>query len=248
MIGVFDSGSGGLSVLAALRERAPRADVAYFGDIARAPYGVRSAEELEELTREGVARLQGLGATEIVSACNSVSLAVLAGAAGEMPAIEMTAPTARGMQAHAGKRVLLIATEATVRSGIYERALASVVRLDSLPIPELAGAIEFAAPRAEIARIAREAFASRARGRYDALLFGCTHYPLEREAIEAEARAAFGGIEAIDPAGFVAAAAAERFDCKGPGLTRFFISKESEAFRRRAAALFPAGGYTIEVP
>src|SRR3989344_198693 len=85
MIGLFDSGSGGLSVLTVLRSRVPRADICYFGDIVHAPYGERGAEELAALTRDGIARLVDAGASEIVSACNSVSLSVLMGAAGDNP-------------------------------------------------------------------------------------------------------------------------------------------------------------------
>ena len=246
MIGLFDSGSGGLSVLTALHSRIPQADVCYFGDIAHAPYGVRSQEELASLTVAGIGVLKDRGATEIVSACNSVSSAVLAGAAGDTPIVEMTKPTAIGMQKFRGKRVLLIATPATVASKIYERALANVVSLNSLAIAELAGAIEFGATDGVVADIVRDAFV-RKNDTYDALLLGCTHYPLVSEIIEREAEAVFGTIECIDPAGFVADEVERTFDCNGSGVMRFAISKDSEQFRNRVAELFPSSGYTIEV-
>lgn len=246
MLGLFDSGSGGLSVLVALRQRAPTADVHYFGDIAHAPYGVRSPEELVTLTKAGVAVLKRMGAEEIVSACNSVSPAVLSGAAGDVPAIEMTRPTARGMREYADKRVLLIATPATAASLIYERALTGMV-LDSLPIPPLAGAIEFGASDSEIAEITRAAFASRRGEHYDALLFGCTHYPLARHVIEREARRMFGNVTCIDPAQFVAQDVVERFHCEGAGSTRFAISQDSPEFRARIGQMFPSGNYSVEV-
>lgn len=246
MIGLFDSGSGGLSILAALCARAPRADIAYFGDIAHAPYGIRNAQELINLTVAGVAVLKEMGAAEIVSACNSVAASVLAGAAGTTPVIEMTRPTAQGMQAYQGVRVLLIATPATINSRIYDNALQSIVELESLAIPELAGAIEFGATDAEIAGIVRAALSTRRGGMYEYLLLGCTHYPLTLSIIEAEARDVFGGIQCIDPAGFVAEEAVKRFDCTGTGEMHFRISKDSEPFRARVRGLFPAGGYTIE--
>ncbi|MES2006691.1 MAG: glutamate racemase, partial [Patescibacteria group bacterium] len=80
MIGFFDSGSGGLSVLSHFRRLAPKASVVYFGDIQNAPYGERSAEELASLTVLGVDVLRKHGATSLVSACNSVSPSILAGA------------------------------------------------------------------------------------------------------------------------------------------------------------------------
>src|ERR1051325_8006466 len=110
MVGLFDSGSGGLTVLTALRKQAPNADVVYFGDIAHAPYGIRSAENLAVLTHEGVRVLKSFGAEALVSACNSVSMSVLAGAAGDMPFIEMSLPTAEYLKRYPGQRFLLIAT------------------------------------------------------------------------------------------------------------------------------------------
>lgn len=240
MIGLFDSGSGGLSVLSALRARAPEADIAYFGDIAHAPYGTRSAQELVGLTKAGIATLKEMGATEIVSACNSVAASVLAGAAGTTPVIEMTKPTAAGMRVYKGARVLLIATPATVNSRIYGNALAGVVELDSLAIPGLAGAIEFGAENAEIAEIVREALRIKRGKKYEYLLLGCTHFPLALSTIEIEARAILGEIQCINPAGYVADEAVARFDCTGTGRLDFKISKDSGQFRARVRKLFPA--------
>ncbi|MEK7133821.1 MAG: aspartate/glutamate racemase family protein [Patescibacteria group bacterium] len=247
MIGLFDSGSGGLSVLSALRTRSPYADVAYFGDIKNAPYGVRSQEELAALTVAGVEILKRMGATEIVSACNSVSQSVLNGAVGNMPFVEMSAPTAALMRTYEGKRALLIATPATVDSGMYAKALENSVELDSLPITGLAGAIEFGATHDEIARIVRAAFQERKGKAYDCLILGCTHYPLVRDAIEDEARAVFGSLAVIDPAQPVAEEVSKKFNVAGEGKCVFKISAESDTFRRRVSGLFPEGGYTIEV-
>lgn len=247
MIGLFDSGSGGLSVLSALRERVPHADVVYFGDIKNAPYGIRSQEELAALTVAGIEILKNMGATEIVSACNSVSPAVLSGAAGNIPTIEMTAPTAQAMRTYAGKRVLLIATPATILSEIYQHSLGGIISLDPLPIPELAGAIEFGENDKRIAQIVRDSLVERKRNSYDLLLLGCTHYPLAKEIIEQEAGRVFGKIRCIDPAGFVAGEAAKTFNCNGAGALRFRISKDSPQFRERVAKLFPSGGYTIRL-
>ncbi len=245
MIGLFDSGSGGLSVLSALRKCAPRADIAYFGDIKNAPYGIRSSAELAALTVAGIEILKSMGATEIVSACNSVSQSVLDGAAGDMPYVEMSAPTASYMRVHQGARTLLIATPATVDSRMYEKALGGVV-LDSLAIAELAGAIEFGRSREEITHIVQSAFAERRGEKYDCLILGCTHYPLVRDVIEKEAQG-LGNPAIIDPAESVADVVARRFDVEGSGTCAFAISAESPEFRRRVAELFPDTRYTIEV-
>ncbi|PIR82427.1 hypothetical protein COU20_02465 [Candidatus Kaiserbacteria bacterium CG10_big_fil_rev_8_21_14_0_10_59_10] len=248
MIGLFDSGSGGLTVLAEIRRRAPRADIVYFGDVANAPYGSRPSSELVELTRASIEYLRDMGATELVSACNSVAPSVLAGAAESARIIEMTRPIARALRQHAGARALLLATEATVRSRIYEEALGVTVLLDQLPVPELAGAIEFGADESAVRRIVQEAFREKAGRAYDLLILGCTHYPLARHIIEEEARAAFGGaVRTVDPAEAVAEEVVRAFDTEGSGLSRLCVSAASELFARRAGALFPGEAHSIEV-
>lgn len=247
MIGIFDSGSGGLSVASVLRERAPNADLLYFGDIANAPYGEKNLDTLSALTERGVELLASRGAIELLSACNSVSSAVLRGASRGMPFIEMSLPTASLLQKFKGQRFLLIATPATVESGLYTKAVHDDVELDSLAIPGLAGAIEFGAPIAEIEDIIRSAFSERRGERYDGLILGCTHYPLIRKSIEAAARAYFGDIHIIDPAFPVVENVLENFAIEGKGTTRFLISKESAPFRARVKELFGESGVTIEL-
>lgn len=238
MIGMFDSGSGGLTVLRALREKTKNADIIYFGDIAHAPYGEKTANELRRLTIAGLRLLHTRGATVLVSACNSVSTSVLAGAAETMPYIEMSRPTARFMQDHRGKRYLLIATPATIGAGLYQRVLDGIVDLDPLPIAGLAGAIEFGESEEPITRLLNDAFSSRRGEQYDGLILGCTHYPLIRERIMRIARDYCGEMDIIDPAYAVADEVCATFNTGGSGKTILLISKESAHFRERVDALF----------
>lgn len=245
MIGLFDSGSGGLTVLSALRRRAPYADVVYYGDIKNAPYGNKSVEELEELARTGIHTLRAMGATQIIAACNSVSPAVLEMAAGMVPVIEMSRPTAEFMSTyHEGEGFLLMATPATIASGLYQRALEHIVTLDPLPVPDLAGAIEFDADPEEIRDIVREAFRSRRDMQYDGILLGCTHYPLALDIIRSEA-VRFGNPAIVDPAEAVAEQATRDFTTEGNGTLSFRISGDSRLFRTRIQELF--GSASIEV-
>ena len=247
MIGIFDSGSGGLSVLSALRAKAPQADVVYFGDIGNAPYGSRTQTELAAFVGKGMQALAARGATEIIAACNSISFSILAGAAGHDRLIEMTRPTARMMRKFAGERVLLLATKATVESGIYREALWSIVALDELPVPNLATAIEQGKSSEVIAGIVREALQSRAGKEYDKVFLGCTHYPLVRDVIENEVQAIFGNIPLIDPADAVAEEATQRFDTNGSSILKFVISQDSHEFRNRVAPIFLETPSTLEV-
>lgn len=242
MIGFFDSGSGGLSVLSHFRTLVPDADVVYFGDIKNAPYGEKSPEELAALTRAGVAILRDAGATSIVSACNSVSTSILAGAAGDLPFVEMSIPTAEYMKQFKGKRFLLLATPATIASGMYQRALEGAVSLDVLGVPGLAGAIEFGDPAEAILRSALEV---KKGEQYDGVILGCTHYPLARKMIEPIIAELFGNAVIIDPGEPVAAEAARVFAAEGGGTMRFIISQDSVTFRLRVAAMMPAHSYEL---
>ena len=247
MIGLFDSGSGGLSVLQEIRKLTPNADVVYFGDIRNAPYGVRSQEELVALTMGGLKTLRMFGAQEIVSACNTVAPSVLANGAEGARVIEMTRPAAHAMRKYAGGRVLLLATPATVASQIYQNAFSGMIILDQLPVRDLAEAIEFGARGEKIRDIIRKAFAERWGQTYDYVFLGCTHFPFVRSIIEEESRATFGSVEILDPAEAVAEEAARRFDVNGVGAIYFKVSQDSEHFRRRVHEMFPEHEDTIRV-
>ena len=251
MIGVFDSGSGGLTVLRAIRKRLPSSDFVYFGDIANAPYGSKTQEELSRLTARSMRLLKDRGATSIVSACNSVSasLAVsLFDAFGIDPAnlIEMVGPTVSAFK-DSPARILLVATPATVRSGIYQNAFAMIGKeVKALPIPELAGAIEFGAPEEEQERAIRGALAGVDVGAYDAVVLACTHYPLAYDLFR---RIIPERVLVIDPAYAVAERVERQFWPReaGEGKLQLIVSKESAPFRSLIGRFFPGHADAIEV-
>jgi len=248
MIGIFDSGSGGLTVLKALRERLPSADVVYFGDIGHAPYGERTHEELSMLTVQAIKRLQTRGASKIISACNSVSASMalsLFDAFDIAPThmIEMVGPTVAQFRDFPG-RILLCATQATIKSGIYQNAFNMVGKeIQVLALPGLAGAIEFGKPEEEIAGIIHKAFSSQRAA--DVVILGCTHYPLVWPLF----RSAVPTAALFDPAVAVAERAQRLFWPQevGEGTTQFLISQESQEFRRFVRTLFPDAQYGVEV-
>lgn len=242
MIGIFDSGSGGLSVLSALRAIAPGADIIYFGDLKNAPYGNKSREELGALTALGIKTLRGAGATEIVSACNSVSVTIalplfdLLGVPRES-IIEMVGPSVASLRG-SGARVLVVATQATVESGAYQHAFALAgMSAQALAIPELVGRIESGGSERDMVPLIRNALASVPRDSFDTLFLGCTHFPLVRVAFEYALSELGISATLFDPAEPVARAAHERFDTRGKGATRFLLSRESAQFRTFATGL-----------
>lgn len=250
MIGIFDSGSGGLTVLKAIREQIPSADILYFGDIKNAPYGSKSNAELSSLTVNAISLLQARGAGSIVSACNSVSasLAVsLFDSLSLMPEhlIEMVGPTVSFFKGSPAK-LLLAATPATIGSEIYQNAFRMIGKdIETVAIPDLARAIEFGAPEEEIEHIIRDAFAHVRPSDFDTLILACTHYPLVAHVFER----VLGAVPLFDPAHAVGDRVKSQLWPRevGEGTTRFVISADSPVFRDRVAELMPLGGFSIEV-
>lgn len=250
MIGVFDSGVGGLTVLRAIRDVYPSVDAVYFGDTKNAPYGQRPRSELSALAVEGIRFLLAHDASTIVSACNSVSVSlalsiydVLSLSSGQL--IEMVGPTVSAFKG-SRERVALCATVATIESGMYQDAFRMIGKeITAFPIPELAGAIERGEGSAAYERIVRAALSSVDSDAFDTLVLGCTHYPL---AIESFQRA-LPEKTLFDPA----RAVAERIERDlwpremGYGRTAFYMSGESAQFRRLCASLFPESEFSVEV-
>jgi glutamate racemase len=251
MIGIFDSGSGGLTVLKALREELPSCDVVYFGDIAHAPYGNRSQEELTRYTAESLSLLKAKGAERIISACNtaSASLAlslfdVFGLEAGTI--IEMVGPTVSWFK-DTQERILLCATPATVKAGIYQNAFKLIGKnIDVVAIPDLAGAIEFGEGELRKKELIAGAFKDTNWQDYDTLVLACTHYPL---ALQLFKEAVPSSVKIFDPAEAVAERAAKLFWPQEvrDGTTQFVISKDSQPFRDLVANMFPDAANNIEV-
>ena len=250
MIGIFDSGSGGLTVLKAVREQMPSADILYFGDIKNAPYGLKSNSELSTLTVNAIELLQKRGAESIVSACNSVSAALAVSLFDTLslaPAqlIEMVGPTVSTFK-RSTARLLLVATPATIHSEIYQNAFRMIGKeVTTVAIPDLATAVEFGSSEEEVERHIREALAGVPLQDFDLLILACTHYPL----VEHVFRRVVGSLALYDPAMAVGERVKHRLWPReiGDGTMHFIISKDSQPFRDRVAAFLPAGTFSIEV-
>jgi len=246
MIGVFDSGSGGLTVLSEIRKINPTADVIYLGDIKNAPYGTKTREELGALTVMLVNRLIDEGATKIVSACNSVSASIVLPMLSILSVrpfdiVEMVGPTVNALR-NENRKILVAATSATIESGIYQLGFRAVGKeVEVIPIKELAGAIEFGASELEIEKIIKPHLAGVSNS---LLVLGCTHYPLIKSTFEK----ILNGRETdlYDPALAVANEVLKWKKEKGSGRTRFLVTKDSPYFRKRVDEMFGVGN-NIEV-
>ena len=191
-IGVFDSGSGGLTAVREIRSILPSENIIYFGDTSRVPYGGRSPEILLRYARQDVRFLRSFDVKALLVACGTVStnaLPVLA-AESDIPILGVVEPAcAAAAAATRNKKVGLIATAASVRSGAYERTLAamdSAITVYARACPLFVPLVEngrFRPGDTVIETVAREYLTPLRDTGIDTLILGCTHYPLLTEVI-----------------------------------------------------------------
>ena len=249
MIGVIDSGSGGLSVLLELKKQFPQADFLYYGDIKNAPYGEKTHAELSRLTVDALKFLKDNRVTNVVSACNSVSasmaISLLDTLLSAQHIVEMVGPTVQSFLQDT-RRVAVCATQATIDSGMYQNAFHMIDKeITTIAIPDLAGQIEFGATEEDIKNTITKAISAQSTN-YDVLVLACTHYPLVQNVFRSVLN---DSIEIIDPAHAVAARAKKLFkDEEGSdGKVQFVITKDAGSFRNRVEELFADQRKTIEV-
>lgn len=241
-IGVFDSGVGGLTVLRALKTLLPSEDFIYVGDTARVPYGSKSPETVRRFALEISAFLKKRGVKMIVAACNTVSAVALDDLRRFFPGpvLGVIEPGARAAVA-ATKigRVAIIGTEATIRSGAYESAIRHLrrdIKTFSRPCPLLVPLVEEGWGKHPVTRVvARECILPLLAKRVDALVLGCTHYPLLKPVL----RQVVGRVELIDSAEETAKAVRSRLLQDGNlaartrrGRVSYFSSDDPQKFTR----------------
>jgi glutamate racemase len=183
-VGVFDSGLGGLSVLRELRKQLPAQPMVYFGDQIHTPYGVRSLEEVCQMTTKAVQFLFRQGAQLIVIACNTASVASLKSLRAqfpETPFVGMEPAVKPAAEQTHSKVVGVLATYATFQSELYasvvERFARDVKVLQS-PCPGLVAEIEKGNLKGEeTRRILHSALDPMIEAGIDSVVMGCTHYP-----------------------------------------------------------------------
>ena len=196
VLGFFDSGFGGLSIVREIKKRAPRYSIVYLGDNARTPYGSRGPEEIHRYTLEGVIELFNRGAELIVLACNTSSSVALRRIQQEfLPArhpekrvLGIVIPTAEEVSRLSRSKVIgILATEATVASQGYPQEIHKIdgqVHVHQQPCPLLVPIIE-AGELENMGSAASKYVQSLLEkdGRIDTVLLGCTHYALVEDVI-----------------------------------------------------------------
>ena len=189
-IGIFDSGVGGLTVYKALHERLPNERFVYLGDTARVPYGTKSLATVERYAVENSRFLAAHGIKLLVVACNTASALALPAirAAIKVPVIGVIEPGSRAaVEAAQGANIGVIATEATIQSGAYARAITSMRpngQVIEKACPLFVPLAEEGWANSDVARnVARDYLSEFTKTSLGALVLGCTHYPILRDVI-----------------------------------------------------------------
>jgi len=255
-IGVFDSGVGGLTVVSALRRRLPGESILYLGDTARLPYGSKSPDTVTRYTRKNLEFLSERGVKAVVVACNTASALALPNLSpGEMPDVPVWGviePGARKAAEVSRGRGGVIATEASVRSDAYPRALRALrPELDiwSQACPLFVPLVEEGWHDDPItAQVAERYLRPLLDAGIDTLVLGCTHYPLIKDVLQ---RIAGPDVVLVDSAeqvaALVAAGLAERHleATHGPHHT-FCVTDSGETFQRLARTILRDDSVELE--
>ncbi|MCP3957114.1 MAG: glutamate racemase [bacterium] len=195
-IGVFDSGVGGLTVVATLARRLPQESILYLGDTARLPYGDKSPRTVRRYTRRNIDFLLSRGVKAVVVACNTASALALDELDLPVPVWGVVEPGAATAVDATRGRVGVIATESTIRSDAYGRAIRRLdpeIEVLSRACPLFVPLVEEGWSDDSISRqIAERYLEPLLEARIDTLVLGCTHYPLLkpvlRQVVGAETR------------------------------------------------------------
>ena len=198
-IGIFDSGVGGLTVVKEVIRHLPNESIIYLGDTARVPYGIKSPETVIKYSRQNTNFLKERGIKLLVAACNTssaVSLSILREET-DISVIGVIEPGARAAVRNTKTgNIGVIGTEATIKSGAYEKAInqwsvvsgqwsGKKIGVDSKACPMFVPLAEEGWFENEVTEMTAEVYLSDFRGkRIDVLVLGCTHYPLLKKTIQ----------------------------------------------------------------
>ena len=191
MIGVFDSGIGGLTVVRALMQHLPGYDVLYFGDTARTPYDSKSPATVIKYAIENTEFLISQGAQAVVLACNTASSVApdILRRRYDLPFFEVITPAAEmAVRSSRSGRIGIIGTRATVASGVYEKTIKRLrpeYRVYGSACPLLVPLVEEGwLKKPETAMIVKKYLRPLKVREIDTLILGCTHYPLLADLIQ----------------------------------------------------------------
>ena len=238
-VAVFDSGLGGISVLRELVRTLPRENYLYFGDSLHAPYGTKTPQEVVDLSLQAADRLLSQGAKALVVACNTATSAAIRTLRKTYPDLSIvgTEPAIKpAVERHPGGRILMLATAMTVQEEKFQHLKAQYDdQAQIIPIA-CSGLMEYVEQGvlrgAEVEGYLLDKLEPYLKVPIDAVVLGCTHYPLLEEVI-----GDFMGpdVTLIDSGAEAANLASTQFDPnEGTGTTQYFVSDDPQGFDQLA--------------
>lgn len=248
-IGVFDSGVGGISVLRELVKLMPEENYLYFGDSANAPYGDKTTEQVQQLTLQAAQILVQRGVKALVIACNtatSAAIHILRERYPDMIVIGIEPALKVAADRFPTGKIGVMATSVTLREEKFQHQTERFpdVQVFPIPAPGLVDLIESGNMQSEQANAFLKELLGHYRGKLDALVLGCTHYPFAAERIQ----------EVVGPETVLldggAGTARQTMRCleaagllnDGPGSVVIENSSPKETLRMRAKELLGQGG------
>lgn len=254
MIGIFDSGVGGMTVAHAVEKALPGYDLVYFGDLARTPYGSKSPETIRRYAQQNIDFLIGKGARLIIIACNSAASVSTEEMLAQynVPIFDVIHPAVTRVvefvrQAGRKMKVGIIGTRATVKSGVYARKIETAVpecRVISQECPLLVPLVEEGwLDKRETKMIVRRYLHPLRLHQVNALVLGCTHYPLLKDLVASRIGK---DVRIIDSSEEVSACLTEYLACHPEldstlargGESVFYVSDVTDAAVAIAAKIF----------
>lgn len=251
-IGVFDSGVGGLTVAREIMRNLPQEKIVYFGDTARVPYGSKSKETVIRYSRQIVRFLKTQKVKAIVAACNTASALALETIAKEtdLPMIGVVEPGAKvAVEATRNKKIGLIGTRATVKSGMYQRVIQNTdpeIQVLAQPCPLFVPLVEEGWQKDPVTvEVAKRYLDPLLEQEIDTLILGCTHYPILRSLLK---ELVGEQVTLVNPAYETALDLGRLLERQGllregneeeEFPYRFFVSDEEEHFQEFANSILP---------
>ena len=238
-IGVFDSGVGGLTVFREIARALPHESLVYLGDSARVPYGTKSPQTVVKYTLEAAQHLAERHIKMLVVACNTATAAALPTLKSRLtiPVIGVIEPGARAAVEKTRGKVGVIATEGTVKSKAYTKAIHALnpnIEVIEAAAPLFVGLAEEGWANTHVAReVAGIYLEPLIDAGIDTLVLGCTHYPILRGTIEAVVG---DKVQIVDSAETTAACVRDelRERATGEPVHHFLVTDSEERFRRIA--------------
>lgn len=241
-IGVFDSGVGGLTVFREIERALPHESLIYLGDSARVPYGTKSAQTVIRYSLEAAQHLVERDIKMLVVACNTATAAALPTLQQRLsiPVIGVVEPGARAAVERTSGRVGVIATEGTVRSKAYTRAIHALdgnIEVIEATAPLFVALAEEGWANTHVAREVAGIYLEPLIDQgIDTLVLGCTHYPILRGTIESVVGDQVAIVDSAETtASSVARALSDIASPNGQPQHHFLVTDAEERFRRIAA-------------